>query len=68
VARVRERNSLKRAEKALRAFQDGMRDAVPVECLSIDLREAIQALGEIVGEVTTEDVLDRIFSEFCIGK
>jgi tRNA modification GTPase len=41
---------------------------MPAECLAIDLRDAIQALGEIVGEVTTEDILDRIFSEFCIGK
>jgi tRNA modification GTPase len=32
------------------------------------MREALDALGEIVGAVTTEDILDRIFGEFCIGK
>ena len=34
----------------------------------MDLRAAVDALGEITGAVTTEDILDRIFSEFCIGK
>jgi tRNA modification GTPase len=38
------------------------------EFLSIDLREALDALGEIIGQTTPEDVLDRIFAEFCIGK
>ena len=68
VARAYQRDSLKRAQRAIETFQDGALKNMPSECLAIDLREAVDALGEIVGEVTTEDVLDRIFSEFCIGK
>lgn len=38
------------------------------DCLSIDIRSAWEALGEVIGETTTEDLLDRIFSQFCLGK
>ena len=38
------------------------------EFVAVDLRAAINALGEIIGETTTDDILDRIFKEFCIGK
>jgi tRNA modification GTPase len=38
------------------------------EFIAFDLREALDSLGEIVGVTTSEDVLDRIFSTFCIGK
>ena len=38
------------------------------ECVALELRMALQALGEIVGTVTNEDILDQIFREFCIGK
>ncbi|TLY45947.1 MAG: hypothetical protein E6K59_02435, partial [Nitrospirae bacterium] len=38
------------------------------ECIAADLRVAINAIGEIIGETTTDDILDRIFREFCIGK
>lgn len=68
VARAYQREKLRDAEKSLGTFLDAARDGMPAECLAIDLRDAVQALGEIVGEVTTEDILDRIFSEFCIGK
>jgi tRNA modification GTPase len=68
VARAYQRDSLKRADKALRTFVASAGQQMPPECLAIDLRDALHALGEIVGEVTTEDILDRIFSEFCIGK
>jgi tRNA modification GTPase len=40
----------------------------PVEIIAIELRHSLDKLGEIVGAVTTEDILDRIFSDFCIGK
>jgi tRNA modification GTPase len=38
------------------------------EFIALDLRRAIDAIGEIIGLVTTEDILDNIFSKFCIGK
>ena len=41
---------------------------VPLDIISMDIQEAIEALGEITGEVTTDDILDRIFGTFCVGK
>lgn len=66
ITRAHQRQSLRRAADALRRLLDHF-DGSP-EFLSIDLREALHALGEITGETTTEEVLDRIFSTFCIGK
>ncbi|MBN2284134.1 MAG: tRNA uridine-5-carboxymethylaminomethyl(34) synthesis GTPase MnmE [Deltaproteobacteria bacterium] len=51
-------------ENALRGIEEGLSPELP----ALDVREALDALGEIVGETTTEEVLDRIFSTFCIGK
>jgi tRNA modification GTPase len=43
-------------------------DTQSAECVALELRMALSALGEIVGTVTNEDILDQIFREFCIGK
>jgi tRNA modification GTPase len=66
ITRVHQRDSLRRAIAALERMLDNY-TASP-EFLSIDLRESLDALGEITGETTPEDILDRIFSSFCIGK
>ncbi len=52
---------------ALRAI-DTLRTADMLELTAVDLRTAVNAIGEIVGKTTTEDLLDVIFSQFCIGK
>jgi tRNA modification GTPase len=59
---------LTRAKIALEQVQTTIANQLPLDFWSIDLRSAIQALGEITGEEVTESVLDRIFSRFCIGK
>jgi tRNA modification GTPase len=51
-------------ERAARAADDGLSEELLLE----DLREAIRHLGEITGELGTEELYDRIFSTFCIGK
>ena len=46
----------------------GGQKGVPPELIAVDIRGALSCLGEVTGEVTADDVLDVIFSRFCIGK
>jgi tRNA modification GTPase len=64
----RQAAALTRAKIALEQVKKTIDENLPFDFWSIDLRTAIQALGEITGEEVTESVLDRIFSRFCIGK
>jgi tRNA modification GTPase len=64
----RQASDLTRAKVALEQVQETITNQLPLDFWTIDLRGAIQALGEITGEEVTESVLDRIFSRFCIGK
>ncbi|MGL5943282.1 MAG: tRNA uridine-5-carboxymethylaminomethyl(34) synthesis GTPase MnmE [Waterburya sp.] len=64
----RQASVLTRAKVALEQVQETITNQLPLDFWTIDLRGAIQALGEITGEEVTESVLDRIFSRFCIGK
>jgi len=64
----RQTSALTRAKLSLEQVQETVTNQLPLDFWTIDLRGAIQALGEITGEEVTETVLDRIFSRFCIGK
>ncbi|PSB15730.1 tRNA uridine-5-carboxymethylaminomethyl(34) synthesis GTPase MnmE [Phormidesmis priestleyi ULC007] len=64
----RQAAALTRAKVALEQVQATIAAQLPLDFWTIDLRSAIQALGEIIGEDVTESVLDRIFSRFCLGK
>jgi tRNA modification GTPase len=68
VTNARHHAALARAFGHLENIKDGLRVSLPVDFLSIDLTAAYEALGEITGETVGEDILDRIFAEFCIGK
>lgn len=65
---ARHRDGLYRSEKALQATRQGLLEGLSSEWLVVELREALQALGEITGEIHNEDILSHIFSSFCIGK
>jgi tRNA modification GTPase len=68
VTRMRHRAALQRAQQSLMQACDGMEQRLSGEFIALDLRETLECLGEIVGLNYTEDLLDKIFSEFCIGK
>jgi len=68
VALVRHRGALQRGELALGRALESIVRKDSWEFLAADLREGADALGEIVGEITTDAILDQVFSQFCIGK
>lgn len=68
VTHVRHRVALERAETSLHESLVSIERGLEPEFVAVDLRGAADALGEIVGAITSDEVLDRIFSEFCIGK
>lgn len=68
IARRRHLDALKRADVHLRAAADGYQAHAAAELTAEDLRQAQQALAEITSQVSADDLLERIFSEFCIGK
>lgn len=68
VTNIRHKNSLERAAESLQHALSALNDQLPTDCIAIDLKAARDALGEITGETVGEDLVDQIFSRFCIGK
>ncbi len=68
VNNTRHQQCLLEAANALQVVQNAIKDRLATEMIASDLRQAIYHLGSIVGEVTNNDLLDFIFSKFCIGK
>jgi tRNA modification GTPase len=68
VTNVRHRDALRRAGESLGQALESVQCGMAGELVSLDVRAAADALGEITGAITTDEVLGQIFSEFCIGK
>lgn len=64
----RQAQALVKAHESLMKTTDSIEGDLPLDFWTIDLRDALYALGEVTGDVVTEEVLDVIFSKFCIGK
>lgn len=68
VSNLRHYDALRRAHESIAKAQDGLAEGISSELLSEELRSATDALGEITGEITSDEILQNIFSKFCIGK
>ena len=64
----RQRDLLSRALDGLRRLRAAHAQGTTVDLLAVDLADSLDALGEITGAVTSDEILDRMFSRFCIGK
>ena len=64
----RHQEALQRATHHTQLAIAALRASETLELVAMDLRIATNAVGEIVGKTTTEDILDSIFSQFCLGK
>ncbi|MEZ4686998.1 MAG: GTP-binding protein, partial [Bacteroidia bacterium] len=68
ISNVRHLNALKRAAGHLHEVITAIDGGLPQDLMSIDIRSALHHIGEITGEISTDEVLGNIFSKFCIGK
>lgn len=68
ISNLRHYDALQKAQESLEAVIRGLENVVTTDFIAMDIRHALAYLGEITGEISTEDLLDNIFSRFCIGK
>jgi tRNA modification GTPase len=68
ISNLRHYDALQKAQESLAAVIQGLENVVTTDFIAMDIRHALAYLGEITGEISTEDLLDNIFSRFCIGK
>ena len=68
ISNIRHYEALTRADEAIQRVQEGLAAGVSGEFLSIDLHDCLNDLGEVTGQITSDEVLHSIFSHFCIGK
>ena len=68
ITNARHFEALKEVERSLHDIRNGLDNKVPGDLLSIDIRRCLHYISEITGDISNEDVLDYIFSKFCIGK
>ena len=68
LSNARHYDVLNRADQALARVAEGLNSGLSQDFVAMDIRQALRDLGEITGEITTDDLLGNIFSNFCIGK
>jgi tRNA modification GTPase len=68
VTRVRHKAALRSTKESLQYAMKSTQGGMPPELIAVDLRGSLKSLGEIVGETASEEILDQIFSKFCVGK
>jgi len=68
VTNLRHKTAIQHAQASLVNTMQALTENQPIEIIALELRDSLDKLGEIVGAITTEDILERIFNEFCIGK
>lgn len=65
---IRHKSALEKTKESIENIFNTIDMGMPLDLISVDLKEGLDSLGEITGEITSEDILDHIFSKFCVGK
>ena len=68
ITNARHYHALKEVDRSLTDIENGLNNKLTGDLLALDIRRCLYYIGEITGEVSNEDLLDYIFSKFCIGK
>jgi tRNA modification GTPase len=68
ITNVRHKTALEKTNDAVKNIFETIDMGLPMDLIAVDLKEALDALSEVTGEISTEDLLDHVFSNFCVGK
>ena len=68
ITKMRHKRALTKTTQSLENAASGLKDGVPLDLVAVDLHTSLDHIGEITGHVSSEDILDRVFQDFCIGK
>jgi len=68
ITNIRHKTALEKTKDAIRNIFETIDAGMPMDLISVDLKEALDSLSEITGEISSEDILDNVFGNFCVGK
>ena len=68
VINARHKDLVSKAEKSLEKAIETLKSGMPIDVISIYIKEILEQLGKITGETVTDDIINEIFSKFCLGK
>ena len=68
ITNIRHKSALEKTKEAVENIFETIDSEMPMDLISVDLKEALDSLSEITGEISSEDILDHVFSNFCVGK
>jgi len=68
ITNVRHKSALEKTNEALLNIIETIDMGLPMDLMAVDIKDALDSLSEVTGEISSEDLLDHIFSNFCVGK
>lgn len=68
ITNIRHKSALEKTKRAIENIFETINMGLPMDLISVDLKEGLDSLSEITGEISSEDILDHVFSNFCVGK
>ncbi len=68
ITNIRHKTALEKTKDSIRNIFETIDTGMPMDLISVDLKEALDSLSEITGEISSEDILDHVFGNFCVGK
>ena len=68
VSSLEQINKIESAKQSIKDIEKGLEDNLAIDMLEIDLKNIWQILGEVTGKIYTEELLDNLFKNFCVGK
>ena len=68
ITNIRHKTALEKTKESVNNIFETIDNGMPMDLISVDLKEALDALSEITGEISSEDILDHVFGNFCVGK